>query len=100
MCYPREFRDINERLEDALELQKKSPFYTMYFDARFVFITSFNLTTFLILMTYVFCSFTDSNYYEHAPLRTILQSLPYARLRDALATHPRTLRRPLTQESS
>ncbi|RXG58191.1 hypothetical protein Avbf_19183 [Armadillidium vulgare] len=25
---------------------------------------------------------------------------PYARLRDALATHPRTLRRPLTQEAA
>ncbi|RXG66652.1 hypothetical protein Avbf_18002 [Armadillidium vulgare] len=72
MCYPRELRDINEA-------------------RRRVTIEHF--------MTYVFCSFTDPITTNTPPENNPPVS-PYARLRDALATHPRTLRRPLTQEAA
>ncbi|RXG51181.1 hypothetical protein Avbf_19102 [Armadillidium vulgare] len=60
MCYPREFRDINEaRRRVGIDL----------------------ITT-------------------NTPPENNPPVSPYARLRDALATHPRTLRRPLTQEAA
>ncbi|RXG61804.1 hypothetical protein Avbf_16821 [Armadillidium vulgare] len=72
MCYPKELRDINEaRRRVTIE----------YF------------------VTYVFCSFTDPITTNTPPENNPPVS-PYARLRDALATHPRTLRRPLTQEAA
>ncbi|RXG54581.1 hypothetical protein Avbf_09189 [Armadillidium vulgare] len=84
MCYPREFRDINEA-RNVTQLEQ-NPFYKYIYCAQNTYDVSFVHLQIPLLRT--------------RPLRTILQSLPYARLRDALATHPRTLRRPLTQEAA
>ncbi|RXG57512.1 hypothetical protein Avbf_17791 [Armadillidium vulgare] len=98
MCYPREFRDINEArrrvtiatlcLSVCDSCVKFASFLKLQLRDRYEH-----------FMTHVFCSFTDPITTNTPPENNPPVS-PYARLRDALATHPRTLRRPLTQEAA